>query len=365
MYGDDRLHITLLGSPAEIGGANTEAWHWLKMMRRSGAQITVVHTWGEPPIPWRRQCEAIGCRVDVFESPSDIRLRVGVDCCVAFCNERIFPVFDQIAVDCPIIWVNCMTWLLREELQQYRMRRRFFDAYIFQSEYQQAVLMTMLQHEGLPDGTPYAVINGALDVNDFPYTPRLLGGEPLTVGRISRAAPDKFHPDHWRTLQTAYDMLYAERPAALKARVLGFSKDIERRLSDPTPHFAECIAECCEDVNEFYRSLHVMSHFTGGSRENWPRVGLEAMAAGVAVIAEDDFGWPEMIERDVSGVLLHRTSRSTLAWHLREFARDDMKRLAMCDAARLRVCELCEPSAMFEKWSTVIKQIAGARLCRS
>ena len=41
----------------------------------------------------------------------------------------------------------------------------------------------------------------------------------------------------------------------------------------------------------------------GGARENWPRAGLEAMAAGVPIVAQNDWGWREMIEHGVTGFL--------------------------------------------------------------
>jgi glycosyltransferase involved in cell wall biosynthesis len=56
-------------------------------------------------------------------------------------------------------------------------------------------------------------------------------------------------------------------------------------------------------VKQFFATLHCTLPVNGGARENWPRAGLEAMAAGVPIVAQNEWGWREMIEHGVTGFL--------------------------------------------------------------
>ncbi len=44
----ERLFVC--GYPGDVGGANTELWHTIKLWRRGGLDVTLIPTWkADPP----------------------------------------------------------------------------------------------------------------------------------------------------------------------------------------------------------------------------------------------------------------------------------------------------------------------------
>jgi glycosyltransferase involved in cell wall biosynthesis len=86
----------------------------------------------------------------------------------------------------------------------------------------------------------------------------------------------------------------------------------------------------------------------GGAAENWPRVGLEAMAAGVPIVAQNAWGWQEMLQHNVSGFLC--ANDSELVYWLDYLAGTEFRRREIAEAGRARCEELSEPGAIIEGW---------------
>jgi glycosyltransferase involved in cell wall biosynthesis len=102
-------------------------------------------------------------------------------------------------------------------------------------------------------------------------------------------------------------------------------------MAIPTPHF--------------FATLHCLLPVNGGARENRPRAGLEAFAAGVPVVAQNDRGWKEMIEHGVTGVL--GDCDEELARHAATLASDEDLRQTMIAAAREKlIAEFANPGAL-------------------
>ena len=74
-----------------------------------------------------------------------------------------------------------------------------------------------------------------------------------------------------------------------------------------------------------------MLGLNGGARENWPRIGLEAMAAGVPLVCQNQWGWKEMIQDGVTGLLAD--SDEEMAFRLAQLAYDEDLRQAIIDAS--------------------------------
>ena len=75
-----------------------------------------------------------------------------------------------------------------------------------------------------------------------------------------------------------------------------------------------------------------MLGLNGGARENWPRIGLEAMAAGVPLVCQNQWGWKEMIEDGQTGFLTN--SDEEMAFRLAQLAYDEDLRQAIIERAR-------------------------------
>ncbi len=82
------MHLFVCGYPSDVGGANTELWHTVKLWRRFGADVTLIPTWKADPA-WRRRLDAIGCRT-CESNPDDLQNVRGLagSLVVSMCNTR-------------------------------------------------------------------------------------------------------------------------------------------------------------------------------------------------------------------------------------------------------------------------------------
>ncbi len=137
-------------------------------------------------------------------------------------------------------------------------------------------------------------------------------------------------------------------PHLIAARVLGWGPQVEARLGPPPP-WAKCFAAGSLPVGPFLQTLHALVARNEAAVENWPRVGLEAMAAGVPVVAEAQGGWNEMIRHGQTGYLAR--SDDELAYYTARLAYDEEHRLAIARRARAALVEqLADPRAIGQAW---------------
>ena len=168
------------------------------------------------------------------------------------------------------------------------------------------------------------------------------------VGRLARAAPDKWSRDLWKI----YEQI-GYRP--LRARVMGWRPPLKRQCGRP-PEWAETLHVDACDVQQFMHSLHCLLTINGGAKENWPRVGLEAMAAGVPIVTEKRWGWLEMIEHGVSGFL--GETNEELAEYATVLAHDEARRLEVAVTARRHVERLADTQAIWQGWQRLLATLS-------
>ena len=105
---------------------------------------------------------------------------------VGMCNAEFMAQAGRLRkLGCPIIWVNCMTFLFEHE-------KRFFaehgpaDAMVYQSEFQRSEIEPQLAPFGY-DPTTGHLIRGAFDIDEWEFRPRPhTRGEVFVVGRAAR-----------------------------------------------------------------------------------------------------------------------------------------------------------------------------------
>jgi hypothetical protein len=288
--------LFVLGYPSHFGGADTELWHTIHLWRRFGLDVTAVPTWHANGDQQRR-LSAIGVATQQISGPDKLRTLPGLrgSIVVSFCNGEFLKVVEILKeIACRTVWVNCMTWVFPAEIAHYE-KHGTFAAYVFQSDFQRQQLEPVyLSHGAKPE--QFYLIRGAFGCDEFPFTPLAhRPGEPFVIGRIARDDIDKWSSNHWPIYSA---VSYANK----RARVMAWSERLTKKCGQP-PAWAEALPAHAETAQQFLSTLHCLLPINGGARENWPRAGLEAMASGVPIVAQNEWGWPEMIEHGRTGFL--------------------------------------------------------------
>lgn len=343
------MRVFFVGYPGEMGGACTEAWHTIKLWRRFGVDVHLIPTWGHAG-PWQKKLDALGCTTHLIP-PEQLDRVPGLasSAVVSMCNsEFLLHAHRFRALGCPIIWVNCMTFLFEQE-------KRFFaehgpaDAMVFQSEFQRAQLEPQLAPFGYDPATGH-LIRGAFDASEWPFHPRPHSpGEVFLVGRVARPDPDKWSSNTW----PIYERIQVHGKRAL---MLGMDERTHSKLGK-APAWADCLKPMAIPVKQFFATLHCLLPVNGGARENWPQAGLEAMAAGVPIVAQNDWGWREMIEHGVTGFL--GGCDEELAHFAAVLAYDEGLRQRIVRSARRRLeAEFACPETLWKCWLRVFESAA-------
>jgi glycosyltransferase involved in cell wall biosynthesis len=117
---------------------------------------------------------------------------------------------------------------------------------------------------------------------------------PFTVGRASRDLLEKHNPQDL----SLYRMLASR---GVRVRVMG-GTCLAPGLAGVEG--IELLPAGAESMPDFYRSLDAMFYRTGDFFEAYGRVVLEAMGAGLPVVAHVNGGYAEVVEEGVSGFLI-------------------------------------------------------------
>jgi len=347
------MHVFLIGYPGEMGGANTEAWHTIKLWRRFGMVVHLIPTWGGDD-RWRVKLDALGCTTHITR-PEDLERVPGLagTPVVSMCNnEFIIHAHRFRQLGCPIVWVNCMTFMFEHE-------KRFFaehgpaDGMVYQSDFQRCQIEPQLAQYGYDPATGH-LIRGAFDLDEWEFRPRPHArGEVFVVGRVARPDPDKWSSNTW----PIYERIQYRPKRAL---MLGLDDRTQTKLGKAPP-WADCLKPTAIPVQQFFAALHCLLPVNGGARENWPRAGLEAMAAGVPIVAQNDWGWREMVEHGTTGFL--GSCDEELAHYTAMLAYDEQLRLRIVHAARERLInDFANPETIWACWQRLFETVTGKRL---
>lgn len=341
--------VFVLGCPSAVGGASTELWHTIRLWRSFGLNVTVVPTWHALP-QWRERLAALDVEVHQVQGVDDLQQVPGLPgaTVVSFCNGQFLKAAAKLReMGCPLVWVNCMTWLFGAEVVFCR-RHGPMDGYVFQSDFQRQTLLPQLTPYGLRPEQCH-LIRGAFCTDEFPLATRPHGdGQPFVFGRIARADADKWSSNLW-------PIYSAVRHARKQARVMAWSDRLTEKCGLP-PRWVDILPQAAETAQEFMSTLHCLFPINGDAQENWPRAGLEAMAAGVPIVAQRQWGWCEMIEHGVTGFL--GANDSELADYVTMLANDEDLRLRIASAARGRLTsELANRQTIWQGWRALFASL--------
>jgi hypothetical protein len=340
-FGFSIMHIFFLGYPGAMGGANTECWHTAKVWRQHGIDVTFIPTWGSDKATEDRLAE-IGCPTIHVANADNLVSVPGFSgsIVVGMCNSHVMSTRGVLKdLGCKLVWVNCMTFMFENEINAFR-KHGPADAYVFQSEFQRIELERILPELGYAPSQGH-VIRGAFAFDEIHFAPRShTPGEEFVVGRLARPDMDKWSSNHWNILAR---VPYGQR----RAFAMGWTAALDRKCGQKPP-WAETFMPQQIPAQDFLNRCHAMLGLNGGARENWPRIGLEAMAAGVPLVCQNQWGWREMIEDGRTGFLTN--SDEEMAFRLAQLAYDEDLRQMVIQRARAVVHDLACPERIGEQW---------------
>ena len=335
------MHIFFLGYPGAMGGANTECLHTAAVWRREGIEVTFIPTWGCDK-GMEDRLAAMGCKTVHAGNPENLKGVAGLAGSVVagMCNQHYHASMGVLReLGCKLVFSNCMTFLFDTEVAAYH-RQGLPDAMHFQSEFQRATLEPILATFGYKPEQGH-LIRGAFDFDALPFAPRPhKPGTEFVIGRLSRPDQDKWSSNLWPIL---WKVPYVQR----RAVAMGWNQGLDHKCGQAPP-WAETLAPQQIPVAEFLGRCHAMLGLNGGARENWPRIGLEAMAAGVPIVAQDLWGWREMLVDGQTGFLTN--SDEEMAFRLAQLAYDEQLRQAIIERARAQVHDLACPERIGKQW---------------
>jgi glycosyltransferase involved in cell wall biosynthesis len=152
--------------------------------------------------------------------------------------------------------------------------------------------------------------------------------------------------------------------AWLKKEVLGhkrsYKQQLEVRLSpqvSPRVRFVGSVS--LEELIDLYRHADLLV-LPSIWRESYGLPVAESMASGVAVLASDTGGVPELVDPGVTGMLVPRLDVEALTSAMRELLSDPTRLLAMGRAARRRAERLLTWERSAERLERVYLDLVGA-----
>lgn len=337
--------IFVVGHPSEYGGAGSELYHQILLWRiHMDLDVTIIPSMeGFKNEPLYKEMLRIGVKyTDTHRCYDDVTEK---DIVLNFCGKEFLDDLVRINQKTKkVVFINCMTWLFKKERLAHR------DNLIGYSLY---------QRQGVLDDHEAELRNTFKSQAEFiqfdPYFhPSMVGGEDMreadkfTLGRISRQDADKFSTDTFHIWETSV------APIWKRGIVLGWDARSRQKTGHP-PHWVEChLNHNTFPISDFYSSIDVLVQSTD-TTENLPRIGFEAMHAGVVLVVDDRGGWQNMIEHGVTGFLC-KTQQEFIYWTSR-LAFEPELRLKVAKEAKKRVEMKSGVEAAKQSWEYVFSEI--------
>lgn len=291
--------IWVAGAPSFVGGADTELFHQVILWRKNNIDVHIVPNEKSSMVQGMIDIiKNLGCIIEEYK-PDIFADKV----VVSYCNGPALDRLSEVSQYKPraMIWFNCMTWTFGPEITA--IKNGWITHLGFVSEYQKKFLMEKYSQQlpdmcvdgsvqfgmkGFPQLLKYAPY---LDISQFDVLQKT--DEYFGVGRVSRADPAKYSSDCWKI----FDRVLT--PGKKKVFILGYSDDVGKKIGQP-PDGLDWIWWTAGAIptRDLYSKIDVMIHKTGGSRESYCRVLVEAMAHGIVPLVEREYAFPEILSKD-------------------------------------------------------------------
>ena len=337
-----RRSIWVAGFPSAYGGADTELDHQIALWRRHDVEVHLVPMFGADPAVADRQ-RSRGCHIHTYRD--DIFQGQLV---VSYCNGEFLAHLPRIMAagrPAQVVWFNCMTWLFDGEREAHR--RGWIDVFGFVSAYQRRQLEPQLA--AIRPRVESFAYRPFFDVDAVEWRYRRWDGS-YRLGRISRDDAGKFAPDTWRI----FDRVLVPGQLAKKVYLLGYGPNAAARTGPAPPGLDwQTWGPGAIAATEFYRTIDTMVHKTGGSRESYCRVVVEAYAHGVVPIVEDDYAFAELVDHERTG--FRAATSDEMSWWASVLAHDPDRHRTMAERGRAFLAgEPADPAACWAGWRTLL-----------
>ena len=241
--------------------------------------------------------------------------------------------------------------LLGRSVQRFAFRARVASVAVAEE-----VGRSMQEYYGLP---PAAVIPNGIDTAAF-HLPHArqpwrrahgFTDDDFLVASVARLEPQK---DPLGLIVAFAEGLGHDPRAHLLLAGDGSLREAARAVASPRVHFLGVQSE----VAELLAASDLFALFS--SYEGNPMALMEAMAAGLPVVATSVGGVPEIVAHGETGLLTPAGDRSAFAASLASLCADPARRQSMAEAARSRA-QAFDVGRMVASYSALFERLAGAK----
>ena len=342
--------LFVYGFPGLYAGANTELHHQIILWRKMGLSVHLIPG-GEG---YRQQTlypEMIDLGVVVHDSKAFEAIPPGVPV-LSFCNvDFLNRIDDVLRYSHNTVFINCMSWLFEAEKARHRQGK--IAAFLYQNEDVRHACGAELREINPAPDVKYLPVRSYIDTRSFPFVDaeernRQRQNGTFMIGRISRDAGDKYSANTlsiWEQVQTS---------GPKRGIMLGFGQAAQKKIGTPPEWVQTYINHKHLSQKDFYRQVDVLVQ-PMDTTETGPRVGLEAMASGTVVIADNRGGWRNMVEHGVTGWLCD--SPEDFIRYATQMAHEPEQRAEMAKAARTHLDEVAGFEVCAASWEAALKQL--------
>lgn len=344
--------LWLITNNFSTGGAQSSARRLLLGLARRGVKVraAVVEEHLSHPTPGRSALMSAGIPVlavpppgalDAPEAAARILEAIDADRPRAVLFWNLIPVFKVLfadgLLDVPVFDVSPGEMYFAS-LARYFARPRPGLPYLTPREYGARLAGVVVKYAAESDiaartlGTPVHVIRNGVALDDTPRTPRRTG--VFVIGTAARLSPAKRIGDLLDAVRLASPGLLRftlQIAGCLERGFESHARELRRQARGLPVKWCGEIA----DPRAFLAGLDLFAMISEPS--GCPNASLEAMAAGVPVVATDVGGASEQIVNGVTGILTPPRDAPALAEAIVELANDPPRRESFAKAARERI----------------------------
>lgn len=343
------------GFPSWYGGAASELYHQIKCWRKMAMEVHIIPTMeGSENEPLYQEMKDLGITI---HKKNQFEVMTESDAIINFCSKEFLENLPQIVLHTKrTIFVNCMTWVFGRNSVGYKMHEEWNHSQgnIMVSLYQRPQIRDeharhlrqfgskahFIHFSPYFDRTGFNVYDKALDHSR----------EKFTIGRISRQDSDKFTKDLWRIWEGIHS------PKWKQGIVLGWDHRSKAKCGEPLSWVKTYADQNKLPVLDFWKQVDVIVQPTE-TKENWPRIGFEAMHSGTPLIVNRRGGWEYMIDHGVTGFLCD-TDRDFM-YYGSKLAYEPDFREQMAIKAHDKACELSGFMVASQSWREVFEVVYG------